>query len=286
MDLWRVRPDGSEPERLTENRRFVSYPAPIDAQTVLFSAREENGAGPWLWALDVESGHSRRVSIGLEQYSSIASSADGRTLVATVGDPKTVLWRVPILDRPATEDDAEPFPLPTVRALAPRFGGDTLFYLSSRGTGDGLWRYRDGEAVEIWKGSESPLLEAPAVSPDGKSVALVLRQGGRSRLHIRSEDGAELRALSQAVGVRGAASWSPDGRWIAIGGEDADGHGLFKIPLDGGAPQRIVDGEALNPVWSPKGDLILYAGEQVWAVSQLLAAVAGSAEFTVPSLAK
>jgi Tol biopolymer transport system component len=34
---------------------------------------------------------------------------------------------------------------------------------------------------------------------------------------------------------------------------------LFKIPVDGGAPERLVENDAYNPVWSPTGDLIVYA---------------------------
>jgi hypothetical protein len=49
--------------------------------------------------------------------------------------------------------------VPTVRALAPRFAGAVLYYLSSFGTSDGLWRYRDGQAFEIWRGADGALLE-------------------------------------------------------------------------------------------------------------------------------
>jgi len=35
---------------------------------------------------------------------------------------------------------------------------------------------------------------------------------------------------------------------------------LFKIPVDGGAPVRLVHGKADNPIWSPDGSLIVYAG--------------------------
>jgi len=179
---------------------------------------------------------------------------------------------VPILDRPATESDAEPFSdLQTTRALAPRFGGSSLFYLSSRGSGDGLWRYADGKVAEIWKGSETALLEPAAVSPDGDSVALLLRRDDGWRLHVLSADGAQLRTLSKNVDARGAAAWSPDGRWIVTGGSSGGVQGLFKIPVDGGAPERIADGEALNPVWSPDGNLIVYAGAQVNVVGPLVA---------------
>jgi len=272
MDLWRVRVNGEGLEQLTRRKLDVSYPTPIDERTVLYSAREADGAGPWLWAVDVETKISRRASVGLEQYASVAASADGRRLVATVQDSRAGLWNVPILDHPATENDAEPFAdLQTTRALAPRFGGSSLFYLSSRGSGDGLWRYREGQIAEIWRGSETALLEPAAVSPDGDSVALVLRRAGGWHLNILSADGAELRVLSEIVDARGAAAWSPDGRWIVTGGSAAGVPGLFKIPVDGGAPERIADGEALNPVWSPDGSLIVYAGAQVNVVSPLLA---------------
>ncbi|MBD3873516.1 MAG: PD40 domain-containing protein, partial [Acidobacteria bacterium] len=272
MDLWRVRADGEGLEQLTRHKLDVRYPAPIDERTVLYSARDADGAGPWLWAVDVETKVSRRASVGLEQYGSVAASADGRRLVATVQDPRAELWSVPILDNAATERDAQLLAgLPTTRALAPRFGGSSLFFLSSRGSGDGLWRLRDGKVAEIWRGSETALLEPAAVSPEGDSVALLLRGDDGWHLNVLSADGASLRVLSENVDARGAAGWSPDGRWIVTGGSAGGVQGLFKIPVDGGAPERIADGEALNPVWSPDGNLIVYAGAQVNVVGPLVA---------------
>src|SRR5439155_1466153 len=104
------------------------------------------------------------VAYGTEQYRSIAGSADHRRLVASVANPSASLWTVPILDRPAEDGDAKPMALPTVRALAPRFGGRSLFYLSSQGTGDGLWRFEDGKAVEVLRGSDEAWFQPPAVS--------------------------------------------------------------------------------------------------------------------------
>jgi serine/threonine protein kinase/Tol biopolymer transport system component len=272
MDLWRVRADGEGLEQLTRGKLDVSYPTALDERTVLYSARDADGAGPWLWAVDVETKVSQRASVGLEQYASIAASADGRRLVATVQDPRADLWSVPILDHPATESEVEPFAdLSTKRALAPRFGGSSMFYLSSRGSGDGLWRLLDGEVTEIWSGSKTALLEPAAVSPEGDSVALLLRRDDGWRLHVLSADGAQLRVLSESVDARGAAAWSPDGEWIVTGGSAAGVEGLFKIPVNGGSPVRIADGEALNPVWSPDGNLIVYAGAQVNVVSPLMA---------------
>jgi Tol biopolymer transport system component len=43
------------------------------------------------------------------------------------------------------------------------------------------------------------------------------------------------------------------------GGTDAKGPGLFKVPLDGGAPFRLTNAFASDPAWSQDG-LIVYAG--------------------------
>jgi Tol biopolymer transport system component len=201
----------------------------------------------------------------------VQASADGRKLVATISNPVAGLWSVPILDRLAEEHDVKPFTVPTVRALAPRFGGSSLFYLSSLGTGDGLWRLWDGQATEVWKGSDGALLETPAISPDGGRVAIALRRSGKRQLHVLSSDGAELQPIAEGIDPQGSSCWSPDGRWIVTGGSGATGPGLFKIPLDGGSPVRLVAGQALNPVWSPDGSLIVYAGTNVRTFAPLLA---------------
>jgi hypothetical protein len=154
----------------------------------------------------------RRISSGLEVYSSIDASADGRRLVATISNPTANLASLPILDRVATDDDVKPLGLPTVRALAPRYGGATLFYLSSRGGGDGLWRYDGTDATEIWRGAGGALLEPPAVTRDGRRVAVVLRKQGRRTLTLLSSEGGDAQPLAPAIDVTSAASWSPDGK--------------------------------------------------------------------------
>ena len=271
MDLWRIDPAGRNPERLTQRNTDVAYPTPAGNRTVFYVARDGDGSGPWLWAFDLKRKDSRRASFGLEQYTSVEASADGRKLVATISNPVAGLWSVPILNRLAEEHDVKPFTVPTVRALAPRFGGASLFYLSSLGTGDGLWRLRDGQVTEIWRGADGALLETPAVSPDGGRVAIVLRRSGKRQMHMLSADGAELRPIAEGIDVQGASCWSPDGRWIVTGGSSASGPGLFKIPLEGGSPVRLAAGPALNPVWSPDGNLIVYAGTNVSTFAPLLA---------------
>jgi Tol biopolymer transport system component len=271
MDLWRIAASGGQPERLTYHDAYVGFPTPIDDRHVLYIAKDREGSGPWLWALDTKSHGTRRVAYGTEQYLSIAASADRRRLVASVANPSASLWTVPILDHPAEDGDAKPMVLPTVRALSPRFVGQALFYLSSQGTGDGLWRFEDGKSVEILKGSDEALFEPPAVSADGRQLAVILRRDGKLRLHVLSADGGDLQSLAEPIDIRGAVCWSPDAKWITAGGIDDRGPGLFKIPLDRGASVRLIAGTARDPVWSPSGDLIVYTGQNISVDAPLLA---------------
>jgi Tol biopolymer transport system component/predicted Ser/Thr protein kinase len=284
MDLWRISPNGGAPERLTQHNSEVRSPAALDLQTVVYVARDRDGSGPWLWAIDVNRKTTHRISFGLEKYNSVAASADGRHLVATEASPIPSLWSVPILNRVAEERDAKPYPVGTVRALGPRFGGTSLFYLSSRGTGDGLWRFQDGQSTEIWKGSDGALLDPPAVSGDGGRVALALRRGGKLTLHLATAEGNELRPLGESIDVSGAADWSRDGQWIVTGGTEAHSPGIFKIPVSGGVPVRLTTGEASNPVWSPTGNLIVYAGQNVGFFAPLLAVRPDGTPVKLPSI--
>ena len=111
MDLWRISPDGGQPEQLTRLNTDIAYPTPIDERTVLFVAHDQNGAGPWLWAFDMETRTSQRVSSGLEQYTALAAAADGRRLAVSVVNSRVNLWSVPVTSRVIEEKEVEAFPI-------------------------------------------------------------------------------------------------------------------------------------------------------------------------------
>ncbi len=287
MDLWRVPADGGAAEQLTHLNTDVAYPTPINERTVLFVAHNKDGNGPWLWAFDGKTRTSQRVSSGVEQYTALAATADGRRLAASVVNPQINLWSVPIIPitgRPVEEQEVEAVQLPTMRSWAPRFGGASLFYLSSRDGADGLWSYRDGKAMEIWKGSEGALESPAAISADGNNVAFALTRDGKQQMHVMTADGTELHPLASDVDVRGTASWSPDGKWIVVAGSDRGGQGVFKLPVDGGTRVRIATGPFLDPVWSPRGDLIVYCGAQVFTLAPLKAVHPDGTQANLPEI--
>ena len=264
LDIWRVRPSGASPERLTHQRTAIAFLAPIDDRTLLYTARAVDGSGPWLWSLDVPTKATDRFGGGVQQYTSVTASRDGRRVVVTAARPTSSLWRVPLRDG-ADEADVRPYDVPTRRPFAPRFGrtSSSLFYLAASETGHRLWHLQEGRASEVLKSIDGALSEPAAVSRDGKYVALVLRKEGKQQLALMSADGTDSRRVAASVNVEGSADWSRDGKWIVIGGTDAKGAALFKIPVDGSAPVRLVDSQAINPIWSPNDTLIVYSGPVV-----------------------
>ena len=107
-DIWRIRPTGGQPERVTFHDVRVTFPTLLDNRTLLYLATDDEGYGPWVYAMDVERRVPHRIFAGVDPITSLAASADGRRLVATVSRSTTGLWRVPIGDRVMEESGATP----------------------------------------------------------------------------------------------------------------------------------------------------------------------------------
>jgi Tol biopolymer transport system component len=66
--------------------------------------------------------------------------------------------------------------------------------------------------------------------------------------------------------------------------DEERGARLYKIPIDGGAPVRLVDSASSNPVWSPDGKFILYSGTPRARSAPLKAITPDGKPFPVPPL--
>jgi DNA-binding winged helix-turn-helix (wHTH) protein len=125
-DIWRIRPSGTGLERLTTHNSNVAYPTLLDRRTMVYLATSGDGSGPWLYTLDTERRVPRRISFGLETYTSLGASLDGKRLVATVANQGSSLWRLTL---PAKEVGPAIAPAPALISAdgaSPRLGPDYL----------------------------------------------------------------------------------------------------------------------------------------------------------------
>jgi serine/threonine protein kinase/Tol biopolymer transport system component len=263
MDIWRVSTTGAAvPERITDHNTRVAYPAWLDNQTLIYSATAEDGPSQRLFTWDVDRRVRHSVSAGVgEDYLSVAASTTvPRRLICSVANTSATLWTVPLSDSIQPESSATRYPAPNARAHAPRVEAGGLLFLSSRGGGaDGIWRVQNDVATELWKGKDGGATAPPAISPDGTQICFPFRKSGRGGMYILNSDGTNIRRLASSLEIRGTASWSPDGQWVAVAASENGRARLFVVPVNGGAPARLVDSPSYNPLWSPDGKYILYS---------------------------
>jgi Tol biopolymer transport system component len=239
----------------------IAYLDWLDEHTLIYSGAAEDSSGQWLYAMVVRRRVPHRVSPGIsEQYLSVtASSTRPRHLLVSVANPSAGLWTVPLGEDIQIEAAANRLPVPKSRALSPRFAAGSPLFLSSTDGRDGLWKLENGMVSELWKGSEGGVTASPSISPDGREICFSYRKRGRTGLHLMSADGTNIRALASSLDVSGAASWSPDSRCVAVAANEGEGTYVFKVPVDGGTPVRMVNKFSYSPVWSPDGKFLIYS---------------------------
>ena len=107
---------------------------------------------------------------------------------------------------------------------------------------------------------------APAVSPDGKTIACAAGGDGTVNLYVMNLDGSDIRQLTsfgegeQVYNPR----WSPDGSRIIFDYSIKEGRDIASVATDGGPMEIIIDGpeDSRNAVFSSDGSKLIYASDR------------------------
>ena len=233
-ELYRMKSDGSAPERLTHNEAHDAYPAwSPDGQRIAFVSDRDN---PQLRGrrMTLASG-KLGPQMALEVY---IMSADGSGLTRL------------------TSDTAGSFVSP--QAWSPD-GQRLLIDSHSDGDSEILLTGPDGTIIrrltdnEAWDGSAN-------WSPDGKRIVFRSDRDGESALYLMRPDGSNVVRLTRSGDRAAQPVWSPDGNRIAFTFMRHGNPEIGTVKADGTEPQRLTDHPAEDrwPAWSPDGRRIAF----------------------------
>ena len=284
LDIWRIRPTGGTPERITSHSARVTHPVLLDRRTLLYLASDPDGSGPWLYSMDVERRIPHRLTSGLDRYTSLAASADGRRLVVTLASPKRTLWRLPITASLADASAVARVSLPTSAGFSPRLGPNYLLYVSATGATDSIWKLVNGTGTELWNGQGARVFGGLAISTDGQQIAFSARHSARTHLYVMKTDGTNTRIMADSLDLQGAPAWAPDGQSIISAADDHGIPHLFRIPVDGRSPALFVQEYSVDPAWAPDGRFVVYSGPDIGTKFSLKAVTAEAAAHPLPAL--
>ena len=284
MDIWRIRPTGGTPERITNHNSRVSHPVFLDARTLLYLASDADGSGPWIHSLDVDRRIPRRVTSGVDRYTSLAASADGQRLVATLASPKGSLWWLPITGTHADTSSARRIPLTTGNGSSPRLGSGYLLYVSSKGATDSIWKLQSDRATELWSAPDTRIIGGPAIARDDSRITFSVKQNGQTMLYVVDADGANARIIARSLELQGDPVWTPDGRFITVAVVVDGIPRLFNVPLDGGSATPLVQEYSVSPAWSPDGDVVVFSGADIGTTFEVKAVKADGSTYRLPKL--
>jgi TolB protein len=145
-----------------------------------------------------------------------------------------------------------------------RPGHRVLFYTSYKlGNPDIVSQDLDsGRRLVVARYSGSNI--SPAVSPDGRRVAMILSKSGSPDLYVANVDGTGLKQLTQTREDESSPCWSPDGRTICFATKIEGRRTLAQVSTDGGALKRIPTSGVVNPSepdWSPDGKYLAFTAQ-------------------------
>ena len=225
-----------------------------DGSGFLVSVREKVGKPRQLWYLSYSNGEAVRLTNDTNHYRDFRLSPDGRFVVAV--DQRSIFnlsvapVETPEQIRQLTFETSK---VQGGRGLEWTKDGKSLIYVKGDDfSGGDLWKINleTSETQQLTfdeKAEHSYLRE----TPDGKSVIFGSNRDGNWHIWQIDLDGRNLRRITNGSGEN-YPEISPDGKWLYYCTPGGSPKELWRIPLAGGEPERVLPGAVGVNLVSPK----------------------------------
>lgn len=111
--------------------------------------------------------------------------------------------------------------------------------------------------------SSQPIM-SPSWSPDGKQLAYVTFEHGRSEIVVQSLDGKNREIVASYQGINGAPAWSPDGKKMALTLSKDGSADIYVMDMQSRHLQRLTRNWAIETeaVWAPNGHSLFFNSDR------------------------
>jgi Tol biopolymer transport system component len=231
-----------------------------DGATLAIERRDD------VWLMRADGSGERRLDLAPARFLGWAPGGDAVLIHAERAGERGI-WSVPVANGRRAGEPA------LVRAGIPSLipsgvAGDRYFYGVPV---DGRRVFMAGVDVEAGRVLVRPTAlttpgdgsaRDPAWSPDGRSFAYIQRPpNGDIRIMLRSENGEHAREIaSTRYSMAGSLTWARDGRSLFVVSEGLRGPALYRIHLDDGRWEKLLDPAGRHVAILPDESGVVFAG--------------------------
>jgi serine/threonine protein kinase/Tol biopolymer transport system component/tetratricopeptide (TPR) repeat protein len=248
--------DGEQKPLVSQRWQFVERMAWLpDGSALLLIGQDPESTFQQVWTVPAGGGKPRKVTNDLNDYIGISLTADSRQLATIQFQILSSIWVAP-------KDNFN-----NVQEISS--GAGRFYDLAWTPDGKILSSSDASDTVDLWSreadGSAPRQLTAnarrnyaPAVSPDGRHIALHSNRTGAWNIWMVDADGGNPQPLT--ADNKTDSNWpqiSPDGQWVIFHRPSAGGRfRLWKAPIAGGQETQITGETCMRPAISPRDGMI------------------------------
>jgi Tol biopolymer transport system component/DNA-binding winged helix-turn-helix (wHTH) protein len=265
MSIHEIRLDDGATREISAKRwGHVSHKAWLpDGSGLIVCGDAQKANVKQLWFVAYPSGDARPLSNDLDRFNRITLTEDARMLVTEQITTVCDIWSGPLADMA----NAKKIGVWGGSGLSVLPDGRIVYSSIQSGGYSKAWIMNaDGTRQKQLTTTGSNNDTAFAASPDGRFIVFSSDRTGYLEIWRMNTDGGDLIQLTDIKGA-GGPSVSPDGGWV-IYPSKSDGS-LYKVPIEGGAHQRVAGKATGVSAVSPDGQLIAYIapGKDNWGIA-------------------